>query len=48
MAELQDLYAALHEAFHAVQRRLEAHAAPIARRYTDHRANRLDQPAADT
>jgi ribosomal subunit interface protein len=44
----EDLYAALHEAFHAAQRRLEAHAPPIARRYANNRANRLDQSAADT
>jgi len=44
----EDLYAALHEAFHAAQRRLEGHAPPIARRYANNRAKRLDQPAADT
>ena len=44
----EDLYAALHEAFHAAQRRLEAHAPAIARRYPDNRAKRLDQSAADT
>ncbi len=43
-----DLYAALHEAFHAAQRRLEAHARPIARRYSGNRAKPLDQSAADT
>jgi len=44
----EDLYAALHEAFHAAQRRLEAHARPIARRYANNRAKRLDQSAAET
>jgi ribosomal subunit interface protein len=44
----QDLYAALHEAFQAAQRRLEARAHPIVRRYTDNRPKRLDQSAADT
>lgn len=44
----EDLYAALHEAFHAAQRRLEAHAPPIARRYSGHRSKQLDQSAAET
>ena len=44
----EDLYAALREAFHAAQRRLEAHARPIARRYSGNRAKRLDQSAAET
>jgi ribosomal subunit interface protein len=44
----EDPYAALHEAFHAAQRQLEDRARSIERRYSDHRANRLDQPAADT
>ena len=44
----QDLYAALHEAFHAAQRRLEAHAHPIARRYSGDHPKRLEQSAADT
>lgn len=44
----EDLYVALHEAFHAAQRRLEAHAPPIARRYSGDRAKQLDQSAADT
>jgi len=43
-----DLYAALHEAFHAAQRRLEANAHPIVRRYTDNRPKRLDLSTADT
>jgi ribosomal subunit interface protein len=43
-----DLYAALHEAFHAAQRRLEAVAAPIARRYAGNRAKRLELAAAET
>jgi len=43
-----DLYAALHDAFHAARRRLEGHAHPIVRRYSDHRAKRLAQSAADT
>lgn len=42
----EDLYAALHDAFHAAQRRLEDHDRLIAARYTDHRAKRLEQPAA--
>ena len=44
----EDLYAALHEAFHAAQRRLEAAAPPIARRYAGYRAKRLEAPAAGT
>lgn len=43
-----DLYAALHEAFHAAQRRLEALAHPIVRRYSGNRPKRLDQSAAET
>jgi ribosomal subunit interface protein len=43
----EDLYAALHEAFHAAQRRLAAHAPPIARRYSAHRGKQLDQSAAE-
>jgi ribosomal subunit interface protein len=43
-----DLYAALHDAFHAAQRRLEDRNRPIARRYSNHRAKRLARPAADT
>ena len=37
----EDLYAALHEAFHAAQRRLVAHERPIARRYSFNRLKRL-------
>ena len=44
----EDLYVALHEAFHAAQRRLEANARPIARRYSGDRLKQLDQSAADT
>ncbi len=44
----EDLYAALHEAFQAAQRRLAAHARPIARRYSGNRLKQLDQSAADT
>ena len=44
----EDLYAALHEAFHAAQRRLEACAPPIARRYANNRPKRLEESAADT
>ena len=44
----EDLYAALQEAFHAAQRRLEAHARPIVRRYSAHRGKQLDQSAAET
>ena len=43
-----DLYAALHEAFHAAQRRLESRAHPIARRYSSHHPKRLEQAAAET
>jgi ribosomal subunit interface protein len=38
----EDLYTALHDAFHAAQRRLEAAAPPIARRYAKDRRKRLD------
>ena len=44
----EDLYAALHEAFHAAQRRLEAHGRPIARRYSGNRLKRLEQTAVET
>jgi ribosomal subunit interface protein len=44
----EDLYAALHDAFHAAQRRLEGRAPSIARRYAGNRAKRLDQSAADS
>ena len=44
----EDLYAALHEAFHTAQRRLEAVAPSIARRYAGNRAKRLEESAADT
>ncbi len=44
----EDLYAALHEAFQAAQRRLAAHARPIARRYSGNRLKQLNQSAADT
>jgi ribosomal subunit interface protein len=44
----EDLYAALHEAFHAAQRRLESRAPLIARRYANHRAKRLEQSAPET
>ena len=44
----EDLYAALHEAFHAAQRRLEAHARPIARRYSANRMKRLEETNAET
>lgn len=44
----EDLYAALHEAFHAAQRRLEARASPIVRRYSGNRPKRLAQSAAET
>lgn len=44
----EDLYAALHEAFHAAQRRLEEHDRVIAGRYADHRSKRLDQPPAES
>ena len=43
----QDLYTALHDAFHAAQRRLEGRAHPIVRRYANHRAKRLDRSPAD-
>ena len=43
----EDLYAALHEAFQAAQRRLAAHARPIARRYSAHRGKQLDQSAIE-
>ena len=42
----EDLYAALHEAFHTAQRRLEAAAPPIARRNPGNRRKRLDEAAA--
>lgn len=38
----EDLYAALHEAFQAAQRRLEASAPLIDRRYAGNRAKRLE------
>ncbi len=44
----EDLYAALHEAFHAAQRRLAANARPIARRYSAHRGKQLDQMLIET
>ena len=44
----EDLYVALHEAFNAAQRQLEASAPPIARRYSGNRPKRLDQTAAET
>ena len=44
----EDLYAALHEAFHAAQRRLEAHQRPIARRYSANRLKRLEETFAET
>ena len=44
----EDLYAALHEAFHAAQRQLQANAPPIARRYSSHRSKQLDQSAAES
>ena len=43
-----DLYTALHEAFHAAQRRLAAAAPPIARRYPGNRAKRLEARAAES
>ena len=43
-----DLYAALNDAFHAAQRRLEAHGRPIARRYSSNRLKRLDLAAVET
>ena len=42
----EDLYTALHDAFHAAQRRLEDHDRAIAGRYAGHRSKQLDQPAA--
>jgi ribosomal subunit interface protein len=42
----EDLYTALHDAFHAAQRRLAAAAPPIARRYPGNRAKRLELRAA--
>lgn len=42
----EDLYTALHEAFHAAQRRLEAVAPTIARRYAGNRRKQLDQDTA--
>ena len=44
----EDLYAALHDAFQAAQRRLEAAAPPIARRYAGNRAKQLEESAQDT
>jgi ribosomal subunit interface protein len=44
----EDLYVALHAAFDAAQRRLEANAPPIARRYSGNRLKQLDQTAPDT
>jgi ribosomal subunit interface protein len=44
----EDLYAALNEAFHAAQRRLEAAAPVIARRYAGNRGKRLDQATAES
>ena len=44
----EDLYTALHEAFHAAQRRLEAYQRPIVRRYSGNRPKRLAQSAAET
>lgn len=44
----EDLYAALQEAFHAAQRRLEASTPAIARRYPGHRAKRLEAAAAES
>ena len=43
-----DLYTALHDAFHAAQRRLEGRAHPIVRRYSGNRAKRLDLAAVET
>lgn len=43
----EDLYTALQAAFHAAQRRLEAHVRPIARRYPVNRGKQLDQSAAE-
>lgn len=44
----EDLYAALHEAFQAAQRRLEAAAPPIARRYAGNRGKRLAEVSAES
>lgn len=44
----EDLYAALNDAFHAAQRRLEDHDRAIAGRYADHQSKRLDQSAAES
>ena len=44
----EDLYVALHEAFHAAQRRLEDHARTIAARHNGHRSKRLEPPPAET
>ena len=43
----EDLYAALHDAFHAARRQLEDHAGPIVRRYAGDRRKQLAQAAAD-
>src|SRR5258707_924936 len=43
-----DLYAALHDAFHAAQCRLEGRAHPIVRRYSGNRPKRLALSATDT
>ena len=43
-----DLYTALHDAFHAAQRRLEGRAHPIVRRYSGNRPKRLALSATDT
>lgn len=43
----EDLYVALHEAFHAAQRRLEDHARAIDGRYNGHGSKRLDQPGSE-
>ena len=44
----EDLYAALHDAFDAAQRRLEDRAGPIVRRYAGNRRKPLAQAAAST
>jgi ribosomal subunit interface protein len=44
----EDLYAALQEAFQAAQRRLEAVAPVIARRYAANRSKRLDQASIES
>jgi ribosomal subunit interface protein len=44
----EDLYAALNETFHAAQRRLEAAAPPIARRYAGNRGKRLAEVPAES